>query len=213
VYTRGEIETLIPDRLKKSENALTLSVEINNIKFAQTPNADDPHIISLDITFQNISDHSIVFKKPRSTGFTGQGLGGFPMVFNDVGIVVRRKDGTPMNMGATTQFTERPPARDALAIFFFHLPDDFITLESGETFSYTFTEDLPAVFFEGETSATKLPPGSYTLFAGYGNETIGYQMTPVKADSFLDPNSQIADLNAWVGSLISSNEVDFTIPN
>jgi hypothetical protein len=100
-----------------------------------------------------------------------------------------------------------------LTIFLYHLPEDFFVLKSGEVFSYTFTQAMPFVFFEGDTSAAKLPQGNYTLFAGYGNEAIGYQIPPVSAGSFTNPNSQIADLHAWIGSLITSNKVEFTVPD
>ncbi|MFT3891106.1 MAG: hypothetical protein QM730_05685 [Anaerolineales bacterium] len=213
VYTRDEIDALMPDRVKESENTLSLSVKINSIEVAKKLNTDDSHVISLDITFRNISDHSIVFKKPRSTGFTSQGLGGFPVIFNDVGVVVQRKDGIPMNVFGTTQFIERLPASDMLSIFLFHLPEDFVTLESRETFSYTFVEELPSIFSQGDTSAKSLPAGNYILFVGYGNEAVGYQIPPVSAGTLTNPSSQIADLHAWVGTSIISSKVELTVPN
>ncbi len=208
----------MPARKSESENSLKLSVEISDIKIPQElDDNDDPHVITLDIVFTNTSDHSIVFKKPRSTGFTGQGSIGFPVAFNDVGIVIQRKDDMAMGVPSSSQLMARPPAKGGLQAFLHHRPEDFIVLESGESFSYTFTKALPIVLLEGKTSATKLPPGTYKLFLGYGNDFIGYQLPvdatpPVAFNYFTGPGSQIADLNAWVGN-ITSNEVEFTIPS
>lgn len=216
VFTGQEIETLMPTRISESPDTLMLSVKINNIEISEKPN-ENPHIITLDIDFKNKSGHSIVLKKPRSTGFTGQGLMGYPIMFNDVGIVIQRKDGTEMGVPFSSQLIARPPAKDSQQAFLYHRPEDFIVLENGEAFSYTFIGALPIVLFEGETSATELPSGTYTLFLAYRNDFIGYQ-PPVDAtatvnfDYFYGPTAQIVDLNAWVGSLVS-NKVEFTIPN
>lgn len=195
IFSGQELETLMPTRKSESDGSLNLSVTILNVKISENQNdIQDPHIITIDIVFTNMSDHSIVFKKPRSTGFTGQGLLGFPVVFNDVGIVIQRKDEMVMDVSPSSQFSVEPPARDSLETFFYHRPADFVTLESGETFSYAFTSALPIVRFEGEKSGTNLLPGVYTLFLGYGNDFIGYQLPidatpPVSLHYFSDPST------------------------
>lgn len=217
ILTDMEHETLLPTRRLSSEDMLNISVEIKKLQISNlAENYNAPHYIELYIQISNISAKPIVLKKPRSTGFTGQGLVGFPPSFNDVGIVIGRKDEMAMGVFSTTQFTIKSPFRSVIEVFLYHFPEDFIELQPGGIYSYSYYNALPMVHFDDKEEGEKLPPGDYTLYVAYGNEFVGYTLptnaTPPENYNYLfEPDVQIADINAWVG-LITSNIVEFTIP-
>jgi hypothetical protein len=217
ILSRDEVRQIYPARVEASKNSLTIHLNILDITSSSAGSGSEfaPYHMALQVTFKNITSQTLFFKKPRSTGFNNiTSIRDFPVVFNDVGLIISTKDEVPIEYNPSSQFHLTPfPSYNIIDSYSYHRQEDFIELDANKTYSYIVNLQIPVVYF-GDSPGEKIPSGDYRLYAVYGNEAIGYHNIKDQRD-VSTPTSQggleIVDLHAWVGN-IKSNTVEFSIP-
>jgi hypothetical protein len=219
----------VKDRIEKDEReeGLSIAMQILNVKLSD--NTSHPSSLVIYIEIKNTSDHVLVFKIPRRIGFEPFGSiePAFDHPINDIELRVKKKDGTPTETGATSELLSPEYSTHArggaLENLLYHRPENFGEIKSSETISFIYTCDISVVVINKDysganmqTTRYKIPSGVYLVNARYVNFALGYyypvQATPeISLETLASPNSTIADINAWVGT-ITSNDVEFSVP-
>lgn len=211
VISYSDVYEIRPSRIEDFKNTISLSIVGESIEISKYSDFPDLQRIKLELHFKNLSDNSVVFRRPITYGFPRD-----EAPANDVEFYIEPKIGPPMAFSGTSNYPVNLGVPTAPEIVL----ADFITIEPGGIFSYPVDVLLPYIKDIGY--AGKLLPGTYKLQAEYVNNAMGYELplevTPpasfdnVQAEfEWYDDHTMIVDLNAWVGQ-VWSNEVEFTVP-
>lgn len=177
--------TLLPERIERFKNTLTLSVQEVETKCHASGQS-----IPVKLEFQNVTDNPIIFYARFEVGPTGDKSNPYFTVFSEI----TTGEGETVSYGqGSIDVLELPVAS----------PDDFIEIQAHDDFATTINFEFPDLIVDKD-SLVPLPEGEYLVRFFYINMDIGPSVDSTSSDRF--------DWNAWVGE-VQSNQIEVCIQN
>lgn len=211
VLKKGDGIKELSERKTIFQNSLEMSIKIDlgDSKISSNTQNNVPYL-KIYINYKNTSLQDIVLRNPEVIGFLRESIATTDNGAYDLGVRLYTNQELPVTIPSDYGYL------DEYKISL----DDFLIIESGETFCKAIKLQMPLVYIGGIKYAN-LPSGKYLMYAEYQNYLIGNtlpfletplpNMSGIKKTEWDLQHQRQRDLNAWVGK-IESKLVEFIVP-